>query len=60
MENKRPIIYRPDDIADMLKISTRTVYTYIRSGKLHAVKIGQYWYITQENLESFLQGDKQT
>ena len=60
MDNTTPKLYRPEEIADMLKITRRTVYSYIRAGKLHAVKIGQYWYISQQNLEAFLQGDKQT
>ena len=33
---------------------TRSFYTYIKEGKLKAVKIGKYWRVTQENLEDFL------
>lgn len=51
--------YSPDDIADMLRITRRTVYTYMKAGKLHAVKIGKYWHISQESLDAFLKGDKQ-
>ena len=52
--------YSPDDIANMLRITRRTVYTYMKAGKLHAVKIGKYWHISQESLDAFLKGDKQS
>ncbi len=52
--------YRPEEIAELLRVSRRTIYSYMKQGKLHAVKIGQYWHISQENLDSFLQGDKRT
>lgn len=57
MENK---FYSVDEIATMLRITRRTVYNYMKTGKLHAVKIGKYWHIPQESLNAFLQGDKQS
>lgn len=58
-ENKVPRFYSPQDVADILHITIRTVYSYMKQGKLHAIKIGQYWHISQENLDLFLQGEKQ-
>ena len=51
--------YSPEDIAAMLRVTRRTVYNYMKTGKLHAVKIGKYWHISQESLDAFLKGDKQ-
>ena len=47
-------VYTPDEIAQALKITRRSVYTYIKTGKLPAVKIGKEWRISKEALEKFL------
>lgn len=47
-------IYSIEEVAEILKISRRTIYTYLKEGKLVAVKIGKYWRVTQENLEAFI------
>ena len=52
--------YSTEEIAEMLKISKRTVFRYIHAGTLHAVKIGKYWRVSQESLEAFLQEQKRT
>lgn len=48
-------IYTLDEIAEMLRITRRTLYTYIKEGKLQAVKIGKYWRVSETNLQSFLE-----
>lgn len=55
MDKKELTFYSVEEIADMLKVSKRTVYRNMQAGELHAVKIGQNWRISQENLEAFLQ-----
>ncbi len=56
MDTKEMKFYSPDDIASMLKVSRRTIYNYMRDGKLPAVKIGGYcWRISQDGLNQFLQ-----
>lgn len=47
-------VYTPDEIAALLKVTRRTLYTYIKTGKLPAVKIGKEWRITKEALDRFL------
>lgn len=47
-------VYTLDEVRELLHVTRRTVYNYIREGKLKAVKIGKYWRITQKNLEDFL------
>lgn len=34
--------YRPDEVAEILRLSRRTVYRMIRDGRLTAVKLGRY------------------
>lgn len=58
MDNRKKF-YSPDDIAKMLNITRWTIYQHMKAGKLHAVKIGRNWRISEENLNTYLQGDKQ-
>ena len=52
-------VYTPEETAQLLKVTRRSIYTYLKSGKLEAVKIGNGWRISQEALEKFLsQGTK--
>lgn len=56
METK---LYSVQEVSDLLRVTRRTLYTYMKQGKIHATKIGKYWYISQEQLDEFLKGDKQ-
>lgn len=47
--------YTLEEVSDILKITRRTIYTYIKTGKLKATKIGKYWRVTEENLKQFLE-----
>lgn len=39
------------DVAKELKCSTRTVQTYIYNKKIKAVKIGNKWQVSQEEID---------
>lgn len=47
-------VYTIDELVDMLQVTRRTIYNYIKEGKLKAVKIGKYWRIPDKALEEFL------
>ncbi len=47
-------LYSILEVCDILQLTRRTVYTYIKEGKLKAVKIGKYWRVTEENLSEFI------
>ena len=47
-------VYTLDEVADILKVSRRTLYTYVKEGKLPAVKMGKYWRVSQESLQAFI------
>lgn len=47
-------VYTLDEVAGILKLAKRTLYAYIKEGKLEAVKLGKYWRVTEENLQKFL------
>lgn len=52
-------IYNLHDLEKMLQVTQRTLYNYIKAGRLKAVKIGGTWRVTEENLNAFLNGDTQ-
>ena len=47
-------VYTLDEVADILKVTKRTLYNYIDAGKLKAVKVGQYWRVSEANLKAFI------
>ena len=42
------------EVADHLGLTQRTIYTYIQSGSLRAVKVGREWRIKESELEAFI------
>ena len=50
------VVYSLDEVRAILKVTQRTIYTYIKQGKLKAVKMGKYWRIRHEDLDAFLTG----
>ena len=47
-------VYTIEELVTLLHVTRRTIYTYIKEGKLKAVKMGKYWRVTQKQLEDFL------
>lgn len=45
-------VYTPEEVAEILKVTRRTVYNWIRSEKIEAKKIGPRWYVTEEALRA--------
>ncbi|TYO97034.1 helix-turn-helix domain-containing protein [Desulfallas thermosapovorans] len=50
--------YTPQEVADSLKINLRTIYRWIREGKLNAVKVGELWRISESELNRLLGEEK--
>lgn len=49
-------VYTLDEIETLLKVTRRTLYRYIKEGKLKANKIGKKWIITEQSLKDFIEG----
>lgn len=47
-------LYTIEEVADLLKLSRRTIYRYLKDGKLKANKVGQSWRITETALNEFI------
>ena len=47
-------LYTLDEVADILKVTKRTLYNYTKRGILRAVKVGKYWRVSEDNLKEFI------
>ena len=45
----------PQEVADMLKLNVMTVYEYIRTGALKAIKFGRSYRILMRDFERFIE-----
>ena len=43
-----------DEVAEMLHVSRRSVWGWIRQGKLKAAKLGRSWLIRESDFEDFV------
>lgn len=50
-------LYTVKQVAAILKISVRSVMTYVGNGRLRGQKIGGRWKFTREAIESFAKGE---
>lgn len=50
-------VYTLEEIAELLNVTRRTMYNYIKSGRLKAVKIGSIWRVSEDNLKKFIDGE---
>lgn len=46
--------YRLKEVADILKLSQRTVYQYVRQGKLKGYKLPNGWRFTENDILEFM------
>jgi hypothetical protein len=44
----------PEDIAQILHCTVRTVMTYLRTGRIQATQISRRWIVLEDDLRSFL------
>ncbi len=52
--------YTPQEVANKLKLNVRTLYKWIREGKLKAVKVGDVWRISETELNRLLNKEEST
>ena len=49
-------LYTLTDVECVLGVSHRTLLTYVKQGRLKAVKAGGKWKVTKEQLKAFVEG----
>ena len=47
-------VYTPEEAAGILKVTRRTMYSYLARGAIRSAKLGRVWRITRKDLEDFL------
>jgi excisionase family DNA binding protein len=53
-----PVLYTPEEVAEKLKATRRTVYRWLLSGRLVGKRAGDGWRITEADLMDFLESRK--
>ena len=48
-------LYTITEIAEILRVTQRTIYSYIKEKELPAIKIGKHWRVRHEHFEEFLE-----
>lgn len=51
-------VYTLKEVEEILSVTRKTIYAWIKSGKLHAVKVGSQYRVKKEDLESLLNGEE--
>lgn len=49
-------LYNIKETAEILGVTTRTMQTYIKNGKIKARKIGRGWKFTENSIKEFING----
>ena len=47
-------IYTLQEIEDLMHVARRTLYNWIKAGKLKAFRVGKEWRVTREALNDFM------
>ncbi len=48
-------VYTLTEVVDILKVTRRTLYNYIKNGQLKAVRVGREWRVSHKNLQEFVE-----
>ena len=56
-ETEKPDYLNVTETADLLRVSTQTIYNQIRANKIKAVKFGREWRFLRKNIESLIADD---
>jgi len=50
-------LYSMQEVAKLLKVTEKTIQTYIKNERLKAQKIGRTWKITESNFRKFISAE---
>ena len=48
-------VYTTEEVLEILKVTKRTLYNYIKAGQIKAIKLGREYRITEDALKDFLE-----
>ena len=55
-EKEKPELLNVRETADLLRVSSQTIYNMIKDGRLKAVKMGREWRFMRKDIESLING----
>lgn len=50
-------VYSLKEVSKILGVTERTLYNYVKAGKIKVQKIGGKWIMTEENLKKLIKGE---
>ncbi len=53
-----PMFYTTEEVADLLKISAKTVREMIKSKRLEAVRVGKEYRITEDQIRKYIKENR--
>jgi len=53
-------LLRPEEVAELLGVSRRTIVRWLKEGRLKGVRVGRLWRVREEDLDAFLSSDNET
>ena len=53
-------IYTLNEVGEILQVTKRSLYNWIKSGKLEAFHVGREWRVSKESLERFMTRETHT
>ena len=56
MDKKEYRLFTLKEVEEILSVSQRTLYTWIKEGKLETIKVGRQHRVRQEELDRILEG----
>jgi excisionase family DNA binding protein len=51
-------LYTPDEVADALRVTRRSVYEWLKTGRLRGLRAGNRWRIREEDVHAFTRADR--
>lgn len=51
-------LYSLEELSQLIGVTHRTAWNYVKAGKIKATKIGGVWKVTEENLKKFINGEQ--
>jgi len=51
-------LFTPEQVADILQVHVLTIYSYIRRGKLDAIRLGRHYRIIPKDLTHFIESHR--
>lgn len=48
-------VYTTEEVLEILKVTKRTLYNYIKARQIKAIKCGREWRVTEDALKAFLE-----